>query len=69
MHLIGFFGLPGPVEAVIVGAVALLLFGNRLPSAMRSLGIGIVEFKKGLKGDEEKPEALENKDHKAPSAE
>jgi sec-independent protein translocase protein TatA len=29
-------------------AIALILFGNRLPSVMRSLGQGIVEFKKGL---------------------
>ncbi len=42
---------PGPMEMVIVGMVALLLFGTRLPSVMRSLGVGITEFKKGLKGD------------------
>jgi Sec-independent protein translocase protein TatA len=29
----------------------LLLFGNRLPSVMRSLGVGITEFKKGIKGE------------------
>lgn len=39
------------MEMVIVGMVALLLFGTRLPSVMRSLGVGITEFKKGLKGD------------------
>jgi len=33
---------------LVVGIVALLLFGNRLPSAMRSLGQGVSEFKKGL---------------------
>ncbi len=31
--------------------VALLLFGHRIPSMARSLGSGIVEFKKGLRGD------------------
>ena len=31
--------------------VVLLLFGNRLPSVMRSLGVGITEFKKGIKGE------------------
>ena len=43
---------PGPWQVVIVALVILLLFGNRLPSVMRSLGEGITEFKKGIKGDE-----------------
>ena len=38
-------------EIWIVLAVALLLFGHRIPSMARSLGSGIVEFKKGLKGE------------------
>ena len=42
---------PGPMEMVILGMVVLLLFGTRLPSVMRSLGFGITEFKKGLKGE------------------
>lgn len=42
---------PGPMEMVILGVIVLLLFGTRLPSVMRSLGVGITEFKKGLKGD------------------
>ena len=50
--LFGFFS-PGPLEMVIIAAIALLLFGNRLPSVMRSLGRGIVEFKKGVQGIEE----------------
>jgi sec-independent protein translocase protein TatA len=35
---------------LIVLVVVLLLFGNRLPSVMRSLGRGMVEFKKGMDG-------------------
>jgi sec-independent protein translocase protein TatA len=35
----------------IIGLVVLLLFGNRLPSVMRSLGEGITEFKKGMNGE------------------
>ena len=54
--LLGFFGAPGPVELLIVGVVVLLLFGNRLPSVMRSLGQGVVEFKKGVQGIEEDSE-------------
>ena len=41
------FGV-GPTELVVVCLVALLLFGNRLPSVMRSLGSGLSEFKRGL---------------------
>jgi len=44
-------GFPGLPEMLIVGLVVLLLFGSRLPSVMRSLGIGITEFKKGIKGE------------------
>ena len=46
------FGL-GTTELLIVGVVVLLLFGNRLPSVMRSLGKGVVEFKKGVSGIED----------------
>lgn len=44
------FGLPGGMEWVIILVIGLLLFGRRLPEVGRSLGQGIVEFKKGLKG-------------------
>jgi sec-independent protein translocase protein TatA len=46
---------PGFWQMLIVALVVLLLFGNRLPSVMRSLGEGITEFKKGMKGDEQDP--------------
>lgn len=36
-------------ELMIIGIVMLLLFGRRLPEVGRSLGQGIVEFKRGLK--------------------
>ncbi len=48
-----FLGMPGPVEMLIIGVIVLLLFGNRLPSVMRSLGRGIVEFKRGVQGIED----------------
>lgn len=46
------FGL-GPTELLILGAIVLLLFGTRLPKVMRSLGEGIVEFKRGVQGIED----------------
>ncbi|MDD3587385.1 MAG: twin-arginine translocase TatA/TatE family subunit [Thermoguttaceae bacterium] len=41
---------PGPLQFLIVIGIALLLFGNRLPGVMRSLGRSVVEFKKGVNG-------------------
>ena len=55
--VLAFIGTPGPWQVVIVAMVVLLLFGNRLPSVMRSLGEGITEFKKGIKGGETDPKA------------
>lgn len=43
----------GPMELLIVGIIALLLFGKRLPEVARSLGKGITEFKKGVAGIED----------------
>lgn len=55
--LLAIFGL-GPGELLIFAVVLLLLFGNRLPSVMRSLGRGVVEFKKGVQGiDDETSDA------------
>jgi sec-independent protein translocase protein TatA len=48
--------LPHGPELIIVGFVALLIFGNRLPSVMRSLGRSVTEFKKGVSGIEEEIE-------------
>ena len=52
------FGI-GPMELLIIGFIVLILFGSRLPTVMRSLGQGLVEFKKGVQGiedDKERPE-------------
>ena len=43
-------GFAGGYELVIIAGIALLLFGHRLPSVMRSLGRGVVEFKRGVAG-------------------
>ncbi len=53
--MLGMFGLGTP-ELVILALVVLLLFGSRLPSAMKSLGMSVNSFKKGMEetDDEEK---------------
>jgi sec-independent protein translocase protein TatA len=43
----------GATELMVVAFIALLIFGNRLPSVMRSLGKSVTEFKKGINDVEE----------------
>ncbi len=64
-------GAFGPFHWLILLFVVLLLFGNRLPSVMRSLGRGVTEFKKGLDstGEDDENESLEKSKKKKPSAE
>lgn len=47
----------GFTELLMILGIALLLFGNRLPTVGKSLGEGIRNFKKGLNSDdsEDKP--------------
>jgi sec-independent protein translocase protein TatA len=46
------FGLGG-TEMFILLILGVLLFGKKLPEVGRSLGKGLVEFKKGLSGIED----------------
>ncbi len=57
--VLGFLGGIGMPELLIVGFIVLILFGSRLPSVMRSLGQGVVEFKKGVQGIDEEKERSE----------
>jgi sec-independent protein translocase protein TatA len=41
------------MELMVLLGVAVLLFGKRLPEVGRSLGRGIIEFKKGIRGVED----------------
>lgn len=52
--------LPQGGEWLIILAVALLIFGRRLPEVGRSIGRGIVEFKKGIKGVKDELDDVEN---------
>jgi sec-independent protein translocase protein TatA len=45
------FGI-GHLELLVVAFVGLILFGNRLPKVMRSLGQSVTEFKQGLHQNE-----------------
>jgi sec-independent protein translocase protein TatA len=61
------FGLmPGPTELMIIGGIALLIFGNRLPSVMRSLGKSVTEFKKGVEGVDDDLDKAVTADKKPP---
>jgi sec-independent protein translocase protein TatA len=40
----------GHWEVLLIVLVIFILFGHRLPSVMRSLGRGVVEFKQGMSG-------------------
>jgi sec-independent protein translocase protein TatA len=53
----GFIGLP---EIILLGLVALLVFGpKRLPEMGRSLGRGLKEFKSSVSGDNREDDVLE----------
>ncbi|MBC8139967.1 MAG: twin-arginine translocase TatA/TatE family subunit [Armatimonadetes bacterium] len=46
----------GTQEIVIVGVIALILFGgSKLPIFAKGIGEGIREFKKSLNGDDDTP--------------
>jgi len=61
------FSMPGGIEWLIILAIGLLIFGKRLPEVGRSLGRGIVEFKKGVRGIEEELEEA-SRDEKRPES-
>ena len=56
------FGI-GHWELVLLVLVIFILFGHRLPSVMRSLGRGVVEFKQGMAGvSDDETDKVEKKD-------
>ena len=57
------FGGIGMFEMIVLLFLGVLIFGKRMPEVGKSLGKGIVEFKKGLAGIEDdvnKPAAPRN---------
>jgi sec-independent protein translocase protein TatA len=56
------FGI-GQWEVIVILIVIFILFGHRLPSVMRSLGRGVVEFKEGMRGvTEDETDKVEKRD-------
>lgn len=49
-----------PAEMLVIGGLAVLLFGKRLPEVGRSLGRSVVELKKGLRGVEDEIAQIRN---------
>lgn len=46
----------GTTELLLLGGLALLIFGGKkVPEMMRGLGQGVKEFKKGMRDDENIP--------------
>ncbi len=58
----------GPQEMLIVLVIAVLLFGKRLPEVGRSLGKGMMEFKKGLNDIKSEVDSATNVDASASRA-
>jgi sec-independent protein translocase protein TatA len=48
LPVLAIFNLGGG-EMLVIGLIALLLFGARLPKVARSLGQSVNEFKQGMK--------------------
>jgi len=59
----------GPMEMVILVGLGVLLFGRKLPEVGRSIGKGIVEFKKGLKGLEDEVDSHSARSEPPPAVE
>lgn len=58
------YGMPGPFELAVIFLVVLLVFGpSKLKDVGRSLGQGIREFRKAMRGGDEPPDKGETKDN------
>jgi len=63
----GLMGRIGATEIILIVVIILLLFGaKRIPQLMRSLGTGVREFKKGVRGEDEESEEPSHPEEKPP---
>jgi sec-independent protein translocase protein TatA len=71
LNLLFAFGpFSSPIAIGVLLFVALMLFGNRLPTMMRSLGRSVVEFKKGVAGiEDEISDAVKKSDNNSQNSE
>lgn len=54
-----FIGPIGTTEMIVILVIGLLIFGNRLPEVGRSLGRGLMEFKRGLRNMQDEVGSLD----------
>ena len=62
--MLTFVGLPGHMELVIIGIVAILIFGRQLPKIARNIGQSLVELRKGFKEYHDLENEFDGKDEK-----
>ena len=60
--MLAIWSVLSPMHLLLIGGVAILLFGNRLPEVARSLGRSLNEFKRGLKDVKDDFDAAANDD-------
>ncbi len=58
--MLGWGGIPGGWEWIVILVVALLIFGKRLPDVARSVGKSLTEFKKGIHEAKESTDDVAN---------
>ena len=54
------FLLDNPVMMLILGVIAVLLYGERLPEVARTVGKGLMEFKRGIRSIQDDVEGAIN---------
>ena len=64
-YILGFGGIPGGWEWIIILVVALLIFGRKLPEIARNVGKSLTEFKKGINEAKEVKDEITDEVQKA----